>query len=289
MKCFFNGVPWQIKIAAKIILSRLPVAYSLWQMINIFKHGHMLDPSYALTSFKNHYDRVTFHRKGDGFVSLELGPGDSLFSAIISAAHGGSVSYLVDVGAFAAKDPERYQVMKRFLKQAGFNVPSTKLWPNVGEYLRANNAQYLTAGVSSLREIPDASIDFVWSQAVLEHIKKEEFPLLLKEIRRILHPDGICSHRIDLRDHLSSSLNNLRFNEHIWESRFFASSGFYTNRIRFSEMLALFKEAGFSPEVVAIDKWNEVPIQVSSLARSFRRLSDEDLRTSGFDVVLRPI
>jgi len=34
-------------------------------------------------------------------VSLELGPGDSLSSALIAAAYGGSASYLVDAGPYA--------------------------------------------------------------------------------------------------------------------------------------------------------------------------------------------
>ena len=59
--------------------------------------------------------------------------------------------------------------------------------------------------------------------------------------------DGICVHRVDLNDHLGGRLNNLRFTDAIWESVLFRESGFYANR----------------------------------------RLTDEDLLVSGFDLVLR--
>jgi len=47
----------------------------------------------------------------------------------------------------------------------------------------------------------------------LEHIRKKEFVDTIIETKRILKPNGICSHEIDLRDHLNESLNNLRFSE----------------------------------------------------------------------------
>lgn len=96
------------------------------------------------------------------------------------------------------------------------------------------------------------SIDFIWSQAVLEHIRKSEFLDTMLELHRILRPNGVCSHVVDLKDHLGGALNNLRFSEKLWESNFMASSGFYTNRIRYSEMLDIFHQAGFSVEVVNV-------------------------------------
>lgn len=70
---------------------------------------------------------------------------------------------------------------------------------------------------------------------------------LADELGRVLKPDGICVHRVDLNDHLGGCLNNLRFTDAIWESVLFRESGFYANR----------------------------------------RLTDEDLLVSGFDLVLR--
>ena len=140
-----------------------------------------------------------------------------------------------------------------------------------------------------MREIPGRSVDFLWSHAVLEHVRLGEFLDTLQELRRVIRPDGICSHRVDLMDHLCCELNNLRFPEDLWESDFFARSGFYTNRIRHSEMLDLFREAGFSPEVVRIDRWERLPTPLAKMAMKYRGLGEDELRIFAFDVILRPL
>jgi SAM-dependent methyltransferase len=120
-------------------------------------------------------------------------------------------------------------------------------------------ATYGTSGLTSLRAIPDKSVDFVWSHTVLQHVRRAEFLETMRELRRVLRADGISSHWVDLQDCLGGALNNLRFRESVWESPFVAKCGFYTNRIRYSEMLALFKEAGFEPEVVHLTRWDRLP------------------------------
>jgi predicted SAM-dependent methyltransferase len=139
-----------------------------------------------------------------------------------------------------------------------------------------------------LRSLKSQSVDFIWSQAVLEHIRKAEFLDTMLELRRIIRADGVCSHVVDLKDHLGGGLNNLRFPENLWESNFMSSSGFYTNRIRYSEMVDIFTQAGFSVEIVKVSRWQGVPTPRSKIAENFRNLSDEELCISGFSVLLRP-
>jgi hypothetical protein len=109
---------------------------------------------------------------------------------------------------------------------------------------------------------------------------------MLRELRRIQRQDGVSSHRVDLRDHLGGALNNLRFRERTWESGFVSRSGFYTNRIRYTEMLKLFREAGFEVEVTNVERWTHVPTACHKMATPFRDLSEEELTVSGFDVLL---
>lgn len=54
-------------------------------------------------------------------------------------------------------------------------------------------------------------------------------------------------------------------------------------------MLALFKEAGFSPEIVRSTHWPKLPTSKKKLSDEFNCLSDEDLMISEFDVILRPV
>ena len=109
----------------------------------------------------------------------------------------------------------------------------------------------------------------------------------MKECERVLTPDGVASHRVDLKDHLGGSLNNLRFSERVWESDFFVQSGFYTNRIRFSNMIALFDEAGFIVDTSETRRWDQLPLNKNALSDDFSSLPENELIVSGFDILLR--
>lgn len=280
-------LPWQAKIAAKVLLSRMPFDYRFWQRLGLFKHGSMEHPEYAHDVFVTHFRRVDFPGKADGFTALEIGPGDTLFSAMIARAYGAAQCYLVDVGRFARNDVAPYLAMEEWLSRRGLVVPTVKCATSLNEVLAVCGATYLADGVSSLRSLPDQSVDFVWSQAVLEHIRRAEFLPMMREVRRVLRPDGVCSHRVDLKDHLGGALNNLRFSAKVWESNFMACSGFYTNRIRYKEMLSFFEAAGFQVDVCQMDRWNNLPTPRSKLSLDFRTLTEDDLCVSGFDVILR--
>jgi len=280
--------PWQIKILLKLLLSSLPAKYDFWRKISLFKHGEMEKPDYAFKVFKQHFDRVKFFRKGRGFVALELGPGDSLFSALIAYAHRASRIYLVDTGKFAVDCIKPYIQMANFLKKNYLPPPEFDLNTSIQKLLHLCNANYMTAGLSSLHQIPDHSVDFIWSQAVLEHIRYSEFSPLLKELRRVIRKDGISSHCIDLRDHLGGALNHLRFSKRIWESEFMAKSGFYSNRLRYFEMMNLFEQAGFSAKTVKLERWVELPTPKNLFSKEFMCMNDDELSVSVFDVVLTP-
>lgn len=279
-------IPWWGKLGAKIFLSRLPFGYSVWQKLGLFRHGSMDSTDYALRVFNERAAQagVLHHLKGQRF--LELGPGDSIGSAIIAAAIGAE-AVIIDAGPFARDDVEFYIAYANTLQGKGLSAPDLKDCKNVDEILLKCRSQYMTEGLASLRSLPDNSIDYIFSQAVLEHVRRHEFLATLQEFRRILKPDGVCSHQIDLRDHLGGALNNMRFATTTWESNFFASSGFYTNRICFSHMMALFNQAGFKANVSGIKRWHSLPTPRIKLAKEFRSLSDEDLLISQFDVVLR--
>lgn len=274
--------PWWVKIPAKIVLSRLPVPYRLWRRLNLFRHGFMTDPAYAERVFLTHLAE----RGPDappGFTCLELGPGDSLLSALVARKHGAACTYLVDVGDFAARDPELYRQAARAIAGAAAGADD---WRSVEDMLDATGATYLTDGVRSLETIPAGSVDFVWSQAVLEHVRRETFPALLRQLHRIMRPGAVASHRVDLRDHLGGRLDNLRFSPALWESELFASSGFYTNRLRYSEILELCRDAGFVVRETKPDFWPAVPTARSAMHPRFSRFADDDLRVHGFYLTL---
>jgi len=281
-------IPWWAKIVAKLLLSRIPASYQIWQRFGLFKHGYMERPAYAYDVFTGHYARFDPERSKQSYVVLELGPGDSLASAVVAAAYGADRMYLIDTGPYARSDMAPYLQMLDYIKEKGIGAPDLRGVSSLQELLDRCRAHYGTDGVNSLKEIPAGSVDFIYSQAVLEHVRKAEFAAMTRELRRIIKPDGICSHRVDLKDHLGGALNNLRFSAELWESNFMARSGFYTNRINFKEMLRIFSSEGFSVDIRNVKRWDKLPTPRSSMAMEFRALPDEELLVSEFDVVLKP-
>lgn len=289
-------VPWWLRVGLKIGLSRFPISYGCWKRLGFFVHGDMNDPRRAFETFVQHASTAGLletlprpHLKAhrSGFSVLEIGPGDSLFTGIVASCMGAEKSWLVDAGDFASRQPAAYARLVRFLVSQGYDLADDGRAPDV--LLRDCGVVYLTDGVKSLHDIPAASIDFCFSNAVLEHVPKYDFVQFSQQLQRLLKPDGVCVHRVDLKDHLGGSLNNLRFKESTWEGALFRNAGFYTNRIRFTEMVDMFRTAGFQCETPRVVRWAEPPIRKRCLAPPFSALSDDELCVSGFDLVLRPV
>jgi len=242
---------------------------------------------YALRVFQQHFAHAGIP-SGRAFVALELGPGDSLSSAVIAAAHGASHTHLVDAGRFATADIAVYRDVARSLRQRNFNPPAVDEARDIDSLLRICRASYGTRGLTSLEEIPAASVDFIWSHAVLEHVRRGEFSAFAREMRRIIRPGGICSHQVDLQDHLGGALNNLRIPSSWWEAEWMARSGFYTNRLRMSEIVAEFEAAGFDVGALKTSCWDALPTPRAALAREFQSWDSAELLVKTFEVVLRP-
>lgn len=277
---------WALKIAAKIVLSRLPIPYAWWQSINLFRHGRMDQAEYALKIFRLHTIRAYHHGLPHGATVLELGPGDSIASAIIATAHGASQIWLVDVGEFARRDVHFYKMLALDLGLQGLPVPDLAQAGSFEDVLRACNARYLTGGLRSLRIIADDSIDFIWSHSVLEHVREKELMGVLSELWRILKPFGFASHNIDYQDHLDHSLNNLRFSKKLWESSFFANSRFYTNRMPAIELHASFRRIGYQVINENFGKWPFMPIHRRLMHKDFHVYADSELINKTSSILL---
>lgn len=279
-------VPWWAKIGAKLLLSRLPLGYRVWQQLGLFRHGSMDNSDYAIRVFETHAERSGLLGRLRCKTIVELGPGDSIATALIAAAHGAQ-AILVDAGAYVRADIAPYLELGKALAGRGLDAPDLRNGASIEGILACCNARYLTEGLASLKQLEDESVDWVFSQAVLEHVRRGEFLETMRECRRIVKRGGVCSHQIDLRDHLGGGLNNLRFGERLWESDFFAKSGFYTNRIQFRQMLDLFNEASFQVQFTEVRRWHSLPTPRHKLAGEFRMIPDDELCVSGFEVLLR--
>jgi ubiquinone/menaquinone biosynthesis C-methylase UbiE len=277
---FKRHSPWWLKIAAKVIIKRLPISYRAWRSAGIFQHGEMQNRQYALRIFQNHYERARAYLPKP-YSLLELGPGDSVATGLIAANYGSQQNYLVDVRADASMNIADYRPL---MHELATDVGS---YASVDTMLQATNTTYLTEGLASLRAIPSNCVDLSFSQAVLEHVRLAEFDATLRELFRIQRPGGITSHCVDLRDHLENSLNSLRFTATVWESWLCYSSGFYTNRLRASELVERFCAVGYELLDRRDIRWPQMPITPTKLRPEYRSMPSADLLTHTTYLVFR--
>lgn len=283
-------IPWFVKIPAKMVLSRTPIRREWFNRVGMFRHGSMVRPDYAIEIVRRH-TAIAGIDLGQKSV-LELGPGDSVGNGIVAYALGARESVLVDAGSFASRSPEVYKPFIDWLLNA---MPGNDRlrdaagrWSNFDELLASFQIRYLTDGIRSLRSIPDASIDYCFSEAVLEHVRVRDFGATVQQLRRCMRPTAIATHVVDYKDHLQSGLNNMRFSAERWESPLFSNSGFYTNRLRHSDVLAVFSAEGFEVLSDAPVRWERLPLDRSSIHPALRHYDDEDLRIRESTIVLRP-
>ncbi len=280
-------IPWQLKIAAKLILSKLPFSYAQWSKIGLFRHGKMDSYNYAWNVLSRHTKQI--HSEQDNWYGLELGPGDGILSALLAPALGAAGLTLLDSGDYADKDINKYhqQVNDFLAKFHHYVLPDYTNCTSIDKLLKSAGGAYHSKGLNSLKILPDDSFDLIYSQAVLEHVRRDEFSETIRQCRRLLKPNGVMSHVVDFKDHLGGGLNNLRISSGLWEQNWFAfKSNFYTNRLRFSEVVKICEDSGFTLKTAKVSRYEVTPIQRKQLASEFSRISDDDLSISEVHLVM---
>lgn len=281
-------VPWQARFWTKFTLAQMGINYRALRALGMTRHGSADEPQAALETFRRHAAAAGFPRNNQPFSVLELGPGDALNTAPIAAALGASRIHLVDAAPDARTAPALYRTMIDYLQSQNLDVSRIEQFDDLDGLLRNCNATYHTGGLASLEQIPDRSVDFVLSNAVLQHIRRHELPDTLQQLRRIMKQDAVASHSIGIWDQMGFALNHLRFSKRFWESPAVARSGCYTNRVRFSQMIRLFQAAGFHVDITEVNRWPALPTPRRRLDPMFHRFNDDDLRVFSYNVTLRP-
>ena len=278
---------WLIRILAKISLSRLPFSYSLWSKIGFFRHGMMDNYLYVWRVLKFHTRFIDISKKWRG---LEIGPGDSALSALLASSINCKGLTLVDSGYFIKKDVSFYSKQIQCFNEdnPGLKINNIDKNLKLKDILNEYGSSFHSEGVTSLKNLKSESYDLIYSQAVLEHIRLDEFEGLIKECFRLISKNGVMSHVVDYKDHLGGGLNNMRFSSNLWEREWFAhKSGFYTNRIKLKQMVAICEKIGFSVKIESTKKWSKSPIQKKHLANEFHNISEEDLLVQEAHLIMR--
>lgn len=151
--------------------------------------------------------------------------------------------------------------------------------------LARRGIRYEAPGDARRTGLSDASIDVVYSIAVLEHVPAPELGAMLDECRRILKPGGVMFHHIQPYDHASqygaSPIEFLRYSPFFWRT-FVNNPLAFQNRLRDSQYRALFEEREF--EVLwhqrDIDADALKQLQSMTVAEEFAGFDPEDLATT---------
>ncbi len=131
--------------------------------------------------------------------------------------------------------------------------------------------------------IDDASVDFIFSQAVLEHV--DDLKSVYAAMRKWLKPDGMMTHQIDFKCHGKANTWNghWTYSDFVWKV-VVGRRSYLLNRQPHSVHVELIRRSGF--QILDDTVFRSVShLRREQLAPRFRALSDDDLSTSGAFIV----
>ncbi|MCP3388334.1 methyltransferase domain-containing protein [Bradyrhizobium sp. CCGB12] len=285
---------WQAKARAFAVLSNIPFGDDLHYALQRYVTRRLPRPEKQVRSIYGFAQRLVgiYAEYGSRPIQdstfFEFGAGRDLIVPLAFSAHGAKRFITVDIERLAKLDLVRSNAAV-ISRASGANRPDINSLEDLEQSWRI---EYRAPADARTTGLPAGSIDCAVSVETLEHIPKSDIAAILKELRRIIRPDGLVLMQIDYGDHFKgfdpsiSSFNFLTYSEEDWAP--FQSRFQYVNRLRHSEYLELFREAGFE---LLSDQPDRRPAErhiLERLAPCFKGFSEEDLFTLGSLIVGRP-
>lgn len=259
-------------------------------------------------------DRCGF--KISGAQIGELGPGDSLGIGLAALLSGAARYVGLDIVPYlATADSGKMldELLQMYLGKE--QVPDDAEFPRVGpqidsyelpshlidwtdlpvkaEEIRSQIRSGLNSGSllgykvpwTALPHIDEASLDLIFSQAVLEHV--DSLDETYRAMFAWLKPGGYASHVIDYKAHGRSPFWNGHWAYSDWQWGLVRGKReFLLNREPLSTHLGLAKKVGF--ELLVTRRYQKPDgLEISALAPRFRRMDAADAQTSGVFLILQ--
>jgi SAM-dependent methyltransferase len=302
----------KIKPLATGLLKHVPGAKKFLQK----KKGGTFSSRYCYAVWMRHLMNYKQFGKGIPESVAELGPGNSLGIGLSALLSGSSrvvaldvVKYqehelnlavfeeLIELFKTRSRIPDKTEFPKVRPEISSFEFPADVLTDELlqeslsekrlnairKEIIDINNPDntYVKCQIPwhDAKIIESDSMDFIFSQAVLEHV--EDLNHTYNAMHKWLKPAGIMSHTIDFKSHgITKSWNgHWTFNGLEWQ---IVKGGkvFLINREPYSKHLELNDSCGFK---ILSKKTVNQPNHLTKkqLSKQFRTLSEEDLTTSG--------
>ncbi len=170
--------------------------------------------------------------------------------------------------------PERLETLKQWLA-----LPDSGL----SAFYRETCIRQLT-GSSGRLPVEDNSVHLITSNNTLEHIYPDDLYAIFREFSRLISPQGIMSHFIDMTDHYAhldpriTVLHFLKYSPRAW--RWIDNSIQPMNRWRLPDYRALIRGSGFKILDEAVQRAPEEILEKTPVHASFQRIpADEILAT----------
>lgn len=298
--------PWWLKCAVQRVLSHLPGGYSLNSIWSRGARLHSFEKARARQGLRQVSEIRALGFDVGGKLACEIGPGWKPVIPYILRLAGCRHITLCDTTRHLT--PKLLRVTARQIRaELGWltrelDIPMERAErmlprPSVqgfADLLGESGFEYRAPCDPCHLPLPEASLDLIISNAVLEHVPEAMLPLQFAEMRRLLRPDGLMVHYIDHRDHwhhFDSSIgpiNFLKFPDWWWGV--LNSPLAYQNRMRSAEFVALVRAAGFT--VVRLEQVvDEQALHDAStleLDARYRSLAPEEVAVTSTLLVARP-
>jgi SAM-dependent methyltransferase len=179
---------------------------------------------------------------------LEIGPGVNFGAILTLACYGAEVTAVERFSSPWNQDyhPRFYARLRDKLAERGSLMDLTPLDMILSQrrYPQDSISIY-NCSLEKLKGVPEQSIDFIFSNAVFEHLY--DLKAAFAHLARITRPGGFGLHQVDFRDHrdLSRPLEHLLLSDREFSRVFNEENSECGNRFRPGEMRRLLESVGF--------------------------------------------
>lgn len=269
---------WRFKALAFRIFEVMPGGGVAHRLAQRFVTGRYI-PKVTAASLPTYSIPVeAFQSIPDAKVALEFGAGRGLISPLL-LSRVAERTYALDLQRLAHID----QVNAVIGQLASLTEGDWSPVESFSELEERYGVIYRAPADARCTGLPDASVDLIYSTAVLEHVPADQIRAILTECKRILQPNGRICCTIDYHDHYASSdpnigfMNFYQFSPEEW--RRYNPGIHYQNRLRHSDFAKLFTEEGW--EIVAqrpiFQAWSETDLARVKTHEDFVHYTHEDL------------
>lgn len=296
---------WILKAAVQKAISVLPFRNRInYWFQKYVTRGVDLDEEHLhwkLTHARDHLGYLEKYGRQEGAVCLELGTGWYPIVPIMLYLHGAEKVQTIDLNAHLTKATLRTCLEKLVLFSATnqleqwFPKVKPERWSSLLQVWKELEQLALEEALSSLnivslvgdaRQIPtpDATFDFICSNNTFEHIFPDVLADILKEFKRVLKPQGVMSHFIDLSDHFAhfdhsiTIYNFLRYSEAQW--RRIDNVIQPQNRRRWPQYQELYHSLGIPIREEEVRPGDQALLREVPVHKEWKRFSDKELAIS---------